>query len=250
MATTTSPMPAPDAPASISPIGRIIGALFSPKKTFADIARKPSWLAPVLVLTILSAVVCFGINQRIDWREYIRHQMEQSSSADQLSPEQKQQRIEAGAKFAPIATYAFGVPAVTVVILIVAGVMLGAYNLLAGAGLNYRTSLGLVSHAYVPAFVSSLLFILILYMKPFGTVDLENPIAANLAAFLPEGSSKALVKLGTYIDVFSFWILFLLGVGFAAANPKKLSFGKSLGIAVSVYAVFVVIRVAWVFIFS
>src|SRR5713101_1132258 len=101
MATTTSPMPAPEAPASIGPVGRIIGALFSPKKTFTDIAQKPSWLAPVLVLTVLSASVCFAINQRIDWREYIRHQMEQSPSAGQLSEEQKQQRIEGGAKFAP-----------------------------------------------------------------------------------------------------------------------------------------------------
>ena len=250
MATTTSPMPAPEAPASIGPVGRIIGALFSPKKTFTDIAQKPSWLAPVLVLTVLSASVCFAINQRIDWREYIRHQMEQSPSAGQLSEEQKQQRIEGGAKFAPIMTYVFGIPAGVVIIVVVAGVMLGAYNLVGGAGLNYRTSLGVVSHAYVPAFISSLLLLLILYLKPFGTVDLENPVAANLAAFLPEGSSKALVKLGTSIDVFVFWILFLIGVGFAAAKPKKLTLGKSLSIAVSVYAVFVLIRVGLVFIFS
>jgi hypothetical protein len=250
MATSTSPMPAPQAQASIGPVRRIIGALFSPKKTFTDIARKPSWLAPVLVLTVLSAIVCFAINQRVDWREYIRHQMEQSSSAAQLSPEQKQQRIEGGAKIAPIMTYVFGVPAGVVIVVVVAGVMLGAYNLLGGTGLNYRMSLGVVSHAYVPAFISSLLLLLILYLKPFGTVDLDNPLAANLAAFLPEGSSKVLVKLGTSIDLFAFWILFLIGAGFAAANPKKLTLGKSFGIAVSVYAVFVLIRVGLAFIFS
>jgi hypothetical protein len=30
--------------ASISPIGRIAGVFFSPKATFEDIVRKPSWL--------------------------------------------------------------------------------------------------------------------------------------------------------------------------------------------------------------
>src|SRR5712691_3248497 len=40
----TTPAPAPEPQASISPFGRIIGVLFSPKSTFEDIARKPSWV--------------------------------------------------------------------------------------------------------------------------------------------------------------------------------------------------------------
>jgi len=34
--------------------GRIIGVFFSPKNTFEDIVRKPSWMLPIVLLTVLS----------------------------------------------------------------------------------------------------------------------------------------------------------------------------------------------------
>ena len=246
----TIPLPAPEAQAPVNHVGRIIGMFFSPKSAFEDIARKPSWIVPVAIVTLLSIVVCVAINQRINWRDFMSQQIEKSSRASQMSPEQKQQQIDAGAKYAPYGTYVFGIPGPFVFVLLVALVMMGAYNLLAGADVNYGTSLGIVSHAFVPSIVSSLLFLLILYLKAPGTVDLENPVATNVGAFLPEDSAKWLLKLGTSIDVFSIWILILIAIGFAATNPKKLKGGKSYTIAFSVWAAFVVIRVGWAFVFS
>src|SRR5512137_914777 len=56
---TTTPIPAPEAPVTISPFGRVIGVFFSPGKTFEDIVRKPSWMLPLLLTTILSIGVSF-----------------------------------------------------------------------------------------------------------------------------------------------------------------------------------------------
>ena len=97
--------------------------------------------------------------------------------------------------------------------------MLGAYNLLGGANASYKVSMAIVSHAYFVSIISSLLFILVLFLKPPGSVDIENPVAANLGAFLPDGTSKVVMALGTAIDLFSFWIICLIGIGFAAFNP-------------------------------
>jgi Yip1-like protein len=230
----------PEAQAPINHFGRIIGMFFSPKSTFEDIVRKPSWLLPVGIATLLSLFVCIGINQRINWRDFMSQQIEKSSRASQLSPEQKQQQIDAGAKYAPYGTYIFGIPAPLVFVLLVALVMMGAYNLLVGADVNYGVSLGIVSHTFVPSIISSLLFLLILYLKAPGTVDLENPVATNVGAFLPEESAKWLVKLCMSIDIFSIWVLVLIAMGFAAANSRKLKGGKSYTIAFSVFAVFVV----------
>jgi lipopolysaccharide export LptBFGC system permease protein LptF len=58
------------------------------------------------------------------------------------------------------------------------------------------------------------------------------------------------MKLGTSIDIFSFWILILIAIGFAAANPRKVKFSKALGIVFGIWLVFVVVRVGWVWIFS
>jgi len=132
----TEPIPAttasPETEARISPLGRLVGVLFSPKATFEDIARKPSWLLPVICIVVISAISAVGINQKVNWRDYISQQIDKSPAAAQLSPEQKEQRVEAGAKFAPYTAYLFGIPAPILGMLVIALVMWGSYNLLAG----------------------------------------------------------------------------------------------------------------------
>jgi len=250
MASTPIPAAAVEPQASISPVGRIVGVVLSPKSTFADIARKPSWLLPVILLAVLGAVVAVALNQKMDWRGYMSQQIEKSPRAGALSAEQKQQQIEAGAKFAPISAYVFGIPAPLVVVLTVAGVMLGAYNLMAGANINYKTALAIVSHAFVPAMLGNLLFLLVLFLKPAGTFDLENPVATNVAVFLPEGSAKWLEALAKNIDILAIWITLLIAAGFAAANPKRLPGNRSFNIAFGVFAVYIVIRMGLAFVLS
>jgi hypothetical protein len=250
MATTPVPSPAPEAQAMISPFGRVVGVFFSPGKTFEDIVRKPSWVLPVVLTTILSIGVSFAINQRINWREFMSQQIEKSPRAANMSAEQKQQQIEGGAKFTPPFTYAAGALGPIILVLIISLVMWGAYSLLGGVSTNFSTALGITAHAFLTGLISSPLFILILYLKPFGTADLDNPVAANLAALLSDESAKWLVALCKSFDLFTFWTLILLAIGFAAVNPKKLKGSKAFVIAFSVWAVFVVCRVGWAFIFS
>ena len=246
----TTPAPAPEAQEPINHLARIIGVFFSPKSTFQSIGRRPSWILPVVLMTALGGVVGFALNKRMDWREVASKRIEESPRASQLSAEQKEQQVAMSARISPAISYAFGLLGPILLAVIVGGVMLGAYNLLGGAGANFKVSIGIVSHAYFVSIVSSLLFLLILFLKPPGTVDLENPVAANLGAFLPDGTSKVVMALGTAIDIFSFWIICLIGIGFAAFNPKKLKTGGAIGIALAVWAVYEVLRVGVTFIFS
>jgi hypothetical protein len=67
---------------------------------------------------------------------------------------------------------------------------------------------------------------------------------------LPDESAKWLVALCKSFDVFTFWTLILLAIGFAAASPKKLKGAKPYVIAFSVWAAYVVLRVGLAFAFS
>jgi hypothetical protein len=67
---------------------------------------------------------------------------------------------------------------------------------------------------------------------------------------LPDDAAKWLVALLKSFDVFTFWTLILLAIGFAATNPKKLRGSKAFTIAFSVWAAYVVCRVGWASIFS
>ena len=245
----TSPLPVAEPQASISPFGRIIGVFFSPKPTFEDLARKPSWLLPIVISTILSIIAMVALNQRMNWRDYVSQQIEKNPRSAQLSAEKKQQQIDGGAKLTPIILYVAGVIGPMISVLIVGGVMMLAYNLLAGASATFSQSLSIVAHAFLVGVISTPLFLLVVFLKPFGTIDVENPLASNLAAFLPD-AAKWLVALCKSIDIFSIWILILIAIGFAAVNPRKLQGAKPFVIVFSVWGAFVVIRTLWAFLFS
>ena len=249
MATNPVAAATSEAQASISPVGRIVGVLFSPKATFEDIVRKPSWLLPTAILCLMALVVGFGLNQKVNWREVVSQQMEKSEQTAQLSEQDKEKRIEAGAKIAPIFSY-LGVPVTILLVLVAALVMLGAYNVMAGVNPGYVTALGIVSHAYVPLVIANILFLVVLFLKPAGTLDINNPVATNVAALLPEDAPKWLDALCKNLDIFLIWILVLIAMGFTAANPKKLKGGKSYGIAFGAFAVYVVLRVGIAFVLS
>jgi hypothetical protein len=234
----------------MSALSRVFGVLFSPQKTFEDIVRKPGWLVPIALVTLLSIAVSFGLNQRVNWREFIGQQIEKSPQGSQLSAEQKEQRIEASAKITPIFTYTIGVLGPIIGALVISLIMWGAYSLLGGISTNFGTAMAITSHAFMTGLISSPLFLLVIYLKAPGTIDLENPVATNLAAVLPDDSAKWLVALCKSFDVFTIWTLILLAIGFAVINPKKLKGGKPYVIAFSVWAAWVVCRVGWAFIFS
>jgi hypothetical protein len=251
MATTTAVSPAaPEPQPQMSAISRVFGVLFSPQKTFEDIVRKPGWVLPIVLLTILSMAVSFGLNQRMNWREFMSQQIEKSPQGAQLSADQKEQRIEAGAKFAPISTYVFGTLGPLLIALIFALVMWGAYSLLGGASTNFSTAMAITAHAFMTGLISSPLFLLVIFLKAPGTIDLDNPVATNLAAFLPDDSAKWLVALLKSFDVFTFWTLILIAIGFAVTSPKKLKGSKPYVIAFGVWAAYVVCRVGFAFAFS
>ncbi len=247
----TSPMPVAEPQASISPVGRLIGTFFSPKATFDDIARKPTWILPTALMVVFSFLGALALNSHFNWHEYIAQQIEKNPRASQLSAEQKEQQIELSAKYSPMVAYVFGLILPVVGLLVVALVLMGAYNLMAGVGVNFKTSLSIVSHAVFPAaIVGTVLFLIVLFLKPVGTFDLDNPVATNIATLFSDETPKWLLALGKNIDLLEIWKLMLLAVGFAAVNPRKLKPGKAFVIVLSVFLVYVVLRVGIAFAFS
>lgn len=240
---------APEAPQPINHFGRLFGVLFSPGRTFADIVQRPSWILPSVVLIVMSMLASVLLVQRVDWRDVISQQIEKNPRAADMSADQKEQRIEVGAKFAPIFGYVGGLIGPVVILLTICLVMWGAYSLLGGISTGFVTSLSITAHALMTSLVSTPLFLFILFLKPKGTIDIENPMATNLAAFLPDDASKWLVTLGKNLDIFAIWTLILLAIGFAAINPKKMGTGKAVGIGFAVWIAYVVIRtgIAWIF---
>jgi hypothetical protein len=243
MATTS--MPAPEAAAPVSAIGRIVGVFASPKQTFTSIAEKPSWVAPMLLMMILAVVVGGLLNSKMNWAQYIRHKAEENPRFEQLSEDKKDEAVAGQVKFWAGFSYAVGAVAIPISILIFAGIYLVAFNLMSGAGVRYGQSFAITTHAFLPAAITSVLAMIILPLKTYGDVDPENIVATSLKAYLPETAPKPLLALGSSLELFWIWCLVLVAIGFAAANPRKVKPGAAFGIVFGLWAVWILAKVGW-----
>jgi len=246
--------PSPEAAPSVSSIGRIFGAIFSPKPTFESIAQRPTWILPLVLISILSIVTIFIFSQRVGWRSFMIRQDQQNSrlqkQMDQMTPEQRDKMLDQQTKIAPIFGYVFGVLGIFIVAVIIATVLMVAFNMMTGGGIGFTTSLGIVTHSWVPGIIGGLLGILVLFLKDPSTIDLQHLVAANAGAFLSDDAPKWQEALLSSFDLFTFWSMILMGIGYSAANPKKISFGKALGTIVVVWAIYVVCKVGLTAAFS
>jgi hypothetical protein len=252
MASNANPSPAPTG--SDSSFGRMIGVLFSPKPTFESIVRRPSWILPLVIIVFISIAIIFIFGQRVGWRGYMIRQDQQSARAqkqmESMTAEQRENMINTQTKVAPIFAYAASVLGIFIVAVIVAAVLMLAFNLTSGTKIGFVPSLSIVSYSWVPGIIGGLLAIAILYLKDPSTIDLEHLVASNGGALLSDDSPKWLLALLTSLDLFTFWEMLLMAVGYSAADPKKISFGKALATIVGVWVIYLVVKVGLTAAFS
>ncbi|MGH9684946.1 MAG: Yip1 family protein [Candidatus Acidiferrales bacterium] len=251
MATVAAP--APEAPVSANSVSRLFNVLFAPKATFESIAQRPTWLLPLIILCALSAGVIATFSARGAWRSFMEKQdatPKMQQRMEQMTPDQRQEMIDKQVKFAPIFGYVGAVVFTFVGALIAAAVLLGVFNLMGGQKITFGASLGIVSYAWTPYIIVSILAIVILFLKDPTTVDLQNVVASNPGVFAGDDAPKWLVSLLSSLDLFTLWVLILLGFGYSATNPKKLSFGKAFTTVLAVWIIFVLIKVGFAAAFS
>jgi Yip1-like protein len=247
----TTPIPAPEAQATISPLGRIAGVLFSPKKTFAEIAERPSWIAPIILLTITGLGLNIFLASKVDWRSFAEEQLMSSPRGQQIPADQKDIAIARGAKGNQYFCYVRGVTGTIFLATILGLVYWAAYALLAGARLTFGKSLTVVAYAMIPGGIRELLGMVVLALKDPSTIgNPYNFIGSNPGAYMAMDAPKWLSALASSLDVFLVWSLVLTAIGFHMMDPKKVSMSKSAGVVVGVYLFFTLLGVGITWAFS
>jgi hypothetical protein len=107
------------------------------------------------------------------------------------------------------------------------------------------------AYAMLPGFISSILAIVVMFIKNPDEFNLQNPLAFNLGAFMepPPNSGKFIYSLASSFDLFSFWTILLLAVGISVA-ARKFAFSKALVAVVLPWGVLVVVKAAWTNLFG
>ena len=211
----------------LSEPARIINTFIAPSTTFADIRRNQSWWVPWLLMSIVSLAFVFVMGQKIGFEQIMRNEMAKSPSRleqfEKLSPEQRARQMEIGAKVTSYFSYA--TPAFQLLGgLVVDGVLLAVFNFGAGAEITFKQSLAIVMYGFLPFLIHALLGIVSLTVG----VDTEgfnvrNPVATNPAYFMNPLEHKFFYGLLTSVDVFSIWVIVLLGIGYSSVSKLKRS---------------------------
>src|SRR5579862_712938 len=123
-------------------VGRITGVFFDPKKAFADIAARPTWIVPVVLVIIFYLAFMYCFTTHVGWERSMRQAMETNTRMQQMDAQQRETIIQSQIKYAPIGAYVVGSIAIPVVALIVAGVLLLMCKMM-GASLTYRQMFGI-----------------------------------------------------------------------------------------------------------
>jgi hypothetical protein len=242
---STSPVSTPEIQPESGAVGRMTEVIVAPKKTFADIARRPTWVAPFLILCMMSVIVGGLLGAKTDCCSFFERQMSKNPRFDQMPQEQKDRVLESQVKYAPKIAFAFGLIGTVMVTLLMALVYWGAFNLFNGAELGFKTSFGITSQAFVPSIIGSILAVIILLIKLRGDVDPEHFLASSVAAFLPDDAPRWLEALGQSLELFWVWTLALVAIGFSAANPKNIKPAGAFFTVFGIWAVWVCCKLVW-----
>lgn len=209
-------------------VGRITGVLFDPKKAFASIAAKPSWIVPVVLSIVLGLAFVYFFTSRVGWDRYFHQIAETNSRMQQMDAQARDNAIQMQVKMGPMFGYIFGVIGPPIMALIVGGVVLLMCKL-GGAALTFKQTFAMGAWASMPRVIAGVLAIIVMFVKNPDDFNLQNPLAFNLGAFMepPPNSGKFIYSVATSIDLFTIWSILLLAVGISVA-ARKVSFSKAV----------------------
>lgn len=238
-------------PQGMGEASRIAGIFFEPAKTFQDIAARPTFLVPMLLIILFGIGYMTQVGQRIGWRQIALQQAEQRSQFQQAPPEQREAQIAISEKVFKVVQFAGPLIFVPIFNLIIAAALLGIVAGIMSAPLKFKQVFAITCWAGLPGIIVSLLGIVVVYMKNPADFNFNNPLAFNPGAFMdPQTSSKFIYSLATSLDLFVFWTIFLLATGLKAAAGKKLSFGGALFSVLLPWGVVVLAKAAFAGMFS
>lgn len=208
---------------------RILGIFINPRETMDDIAARPTWVVPIVLLILTSALSVFLLQDVIMDKAVV--EMTKSN------PNMTQEQIDQAMPFVKGVTWISVLVGVPIINLLIAGLFIFIGNVILGGQTNFKAAFSVTSWSGVISVLGSLVLIPILRAKG------ELVSATSLSFLDPSGDEGApLFFLLSQIDLFRLWGMIVLGLGFAAAY--KFSSKKGVTTALVVWGIFVVIGTA------
>lgn len=225
------PMESPQPPTT-EPVGsgrslwtNVWGVFFEPAATFEDVAERPRWLGPLLIL--LAVVVVTTWLMLPMWVELQKAAL----AARDMTPEQRQQAVEQIAKFKYVGIVF--APIVTAIITAIVGFLFWGWATVTGAQHpRYGVAFAAVAFAGLIVALQSIAQTIVVWVKGAEQVAREGgPPTFGLGLFLHRNEMSGIVwGLLANVNFFSIWYAVVLAI--AGVHALKMSKGSAWAFAV------------------
>jgi len=237
------PVAPPAAEPDVNPFQRIAGVLFAPVRTFAEIARRPDILVPLVLIIVIGYASTIAIMPRIDWDTVMDQQFAQARKANpNMSDEDFQRMSKFGMAMGKGIAYVQPLLAV-IWYVIVAGVLLLGVRMFGGEG-NFQQAFSVTLYAWFPLILYGILTTIVVVAKgTFDPTHVATLVKSNPAFLIDMKQHFVLYSLLSMLDVFTFWMLALLIIGFASVS--KFSKAKAAAVVIPAWLLLVLIRLGF-----
>jgi hypothetical protein len=225
------------------------GLYLSPGAEFVGVLRKPRVLLPLLVLVGLNLGFTAIWLQKVDPADFMKARLEESGQWDKIPPDARGQQLERGAGIFKVMGWVGAVLGAPIVVFVLSGIFFFVFRFFYGAELGFKHAAAVVAHTFLAvALVTTPLTLLILFLKGDWTLNPQSALQANLSMAVERGAvARPLYAVFESLDLFSFWMLWLLAVGFGVASRRTT--GAAAGGVVGLWALYVIGKAGWAALF-
>lgn len=219
---------------------RIIGVLFSPGETFRDIARRPSFIVPLLLIVILGFVSTALTLPKFDYESFLQ---QQADVMKKKNPNFRDSDLEG---MTPMLTASVKVmswlgPLLIVLwwVIIAAILMLGT-KIMGGRG-TFKQAFAATVHAWIPMTIFGIILTIVIVMRgSFDPLSAATLVKSNPAFLVDMKAQPVLFAILSSLDIFTIWFVALLVIGFSELSG--LSRGKTAAVVVGLWVVQILIK--------
>jgi hypothetical protein len=237
---------APAAEAPISPGSAVVGTFSRPSETFRRLVARPTWWLPLALTLAFAAGSWLVVAPKMDMDRTIRESIEKRAerSGRTVPPAAIERQVEISRKMMPL-FFGIALAGSAVFFFFPALVFWGSAKAM-GADARYGQLLAIWGHASLPNLLGTLVAVPVFLQLPDGSLTQEGVsqvLKSNVGAFLDPSAPATLRALGGALDVFSFYALFLLVLGFR--RLPGLSRGAATATPIVLWLVYVAGKVVW-----
>jgi hypothetical protein len=251
MADAASSLDTPQGTPSKSFLSRLVGVFIEPGETFEDIARKPNWIPPLVVLILVSFSVVETMLMKIGASQIVMQGLERSGRAATMDPAQVSQIVERSAGIMRIVMPAGALLGAPIFLLIVAGIGILFLNVFFGQHAKFKNVFSVVCYANLPSILGALMAISLVLFGDAAAFNPQAPAPTNPGFFMnPLTSSKAVFALASSLDVLIFWFMALLAIGLSRVVQRKVKTSTIFLAYLGLWVLLVAVKVGIALIFS